>query len=138
MNDSRYWSPLVPELIVSDFESSLGFYTSILGFNVLYRRDKPKFCYLDREHAQFMLQEIHEAYWKTGTLQYPAGRGVNFQIELSDIEAIHSRLLGAGYPLYRDIQTVRYAAEDEEFLQKEFLIQDPDGYLLRFCQQVLR
>jgi hypothetical protein len=33
------WQKLVPELTVSDFASSLDFYTTLLGFDVLFTRE---------------------------------------------------------------------------------------------------
>lgn len=38
MERTMDWSRLVPELVVSDFETSLRFYTDVLGFAVVYRR----------------------------------------------------------------------------------------------------
>ena len=136
MEDVQHWSPLVPELMVTALDRSLDFYTRLLGFNVLYHRCDPKFCYLDQDGSQLMLQEVHDAYWETGELTYPFGRGINLQIELSDIESAHRRLNGDGYPLYRDVKISEYLVNGKKFRQQEFLVQDPDGYLLRFCRPI--
>ena len=48
---------LVPELIVSNFERSLKFYTQVLGFSQLYARAEEGFAFLDRNGAQLMIDE---------------------------------------------------------------------------------
>jgi catechol 2,3-dioxygenase-like lactoylglutathione lyase family enzyme len=126
------WRRLVPELDVSDLEASLRFYTDLLGFSVLFRR--AGFAYLELEGVQFMLQAAAQDDWLTATLQYPFGRGVNFQIELDDIAPLQARLAQAAYPLYREARDAWYETGDIVSGQREFLVQDPDGYLLRFCQ----
>ena len=126
------WNKLVPELDVSDFAASVRFYTEVLGFEVLFTREN--FAYLELEAIQFMLQATSNDGWLTGTLEPPYGRGINFQIELEDIAPLHKRLKEIDYPLFRDIKDVYYETPDTDSGQREFLIQDPDGYLLRFCQ----
>ena len=126
------WNKLVPELDVSDFERSLQFYTDVLGFEVLFTREN--FAYLELEDIQFMLQEPSGDGWKTGDLDYPYGRGINFQIELSDIAPLYERFKAADYQLFQDIKDTWRETAGVLSGQREFLIQDPDGYLLRFCQ----
>ena len=36
------------------------------------------------------------------------------------------------YPIFQDMQVDKYQVDDKAYFDKEFLIQDPDGYLLRF------
>lgn len=133
MND--FWNVMVPELTVSNFEESLDYYTNVLGFAVKYQRGNPDFAFLEYEKkAQLMIEAYHDAGWNTGELVYPLGRGINLQIEVRHAESIRSRLLARGYTLYRDLRTSEYVANDVIHRQKEFLVQDPDGYLLRFCE----
>ena len=126
------WRKLVPELSVSDFERSVKFYTDVLGFEVLFSHDL--FVYLELEEIQFMLQQSSNDGWKTGTLEPPFGRGINFQIELDDIGPLYQRLKKVNHPFFRDVKDVYYETPDVASGQRKFLIQDPDGYLLRFCQ----
>jgi lactoylglutathione lyase len=51
------WRSLVPELVVSDFETSFRFYVSILGFAFKYGRADPRFAYLEFEGSQIMIEE---------------------------------------------------------------------------------
>ena len=127
-------SKLVPELTVRDFQKSVRFYVEILGFRILYRRTSPQFACLDLDSVQFMLEENHGAAWITGELAPPLGRGVNFQIEVSDLKPILDRLAAAKHALYREPRDEWYKTANGLEGQREFLVQDPDGYLLRFAQ----
>ena len=128
------WNKLVPELTVSDFGVSLEFYTKLLGFKVLFARENPQFVYLELECVQFMLEEFREDGWNVGVLEQPYGRGINFQIELDDIQPIYNRLTRDRVRLFREIKDNWYKTGDILSGQREFLVQDPDGYLLRFSQ----
>ena len=126
------WRKLVPELDVSDFERSVRFYTEVLGFEALFTREN--FVYLELEEVQFMLQAASNDGWQTAPLETPFGRGINFQIELADIEPLYQRLKAVNHPFFREVKESWYKTGDILSGQREFLIQDPDGYLLRFCQ----
>lgn len=125
---------MVPELDVSDFSESLRFYTEILGFKVLYARHDPKFVYLEQEDLQFMLIQEKDKNWIGSTLEKPYGRGINLQMELEDIRPVYERLINHNIALYRDIKDEWREAGNMLTGQREFWVQDPDGYLLRFCQ----
>ncbi len=124
---------LVPELSVSDINKSKNFYIDILGFHLEYERLTDKFAFLSYGEAQIMIEEIN-GYWNTGELDYPFGRGVNFQIATDDVYKIASNLKQNNINLFRDIMESRYECGSEVILEKEILVQDPDGYLLRFSQ----
>lgn len=129
------FNKLIPELSVSNIEKSLGFYRDIIGFKVEYSRPVDKFYFLSYEEVQFMVEEINNHWW-TGELEHPFGRGLNFQIEVSDVALLVKRLEEAGIALFRPIKESWYRGEGVEFGQLEFLVQDPDGYLLRFIQDI--
>lgn len=133
MNEQR-WNALVPEFSVTDFGRSLAFYTNILGFSIRHQRTEPDFAYLDLEGAQIMLEQLSGNSWATGDMTPPLGRGVNFQIEISDLQPILQRLKAVQHPLFSEPEDEWYEAEDSLSGQREFLVVDPDGYLLRFCQ----
>lgn len=58
--------------------------------------------------------------------------GVNFEMAVSDVDALYKAVLDAGITPFRRIKVSHYRSGDEGIVQKEFLVQDPDGYLLRF------
>lgn len=128
------WQKMVPELDVSEFSVSLKFYTEILGFKVLYVRHDPEFVYLEQEELQLMLIQEKDKSWLGGTLERPYGRGINLQMELSDIQPIYQRLLENNVTLHREIKDAWRETGDMLTGSREFWVQDPDGYLLRFCQ----
>jgi len=138
MTDQKapYWNRMVPELTVTDFPASLHFYVNILGFTVMIRRHNPDFTYLCLGEAQLMLEQYHAGGWNTGPLERPLGKGVNFQIEVDDVSPILLKLQQNNIPLYRALRDTHYNAGETAFCQREFLVQDPDGYLLRFSQYI--
>lgn len=83
-----------------------------------------------------MLEQFHPGGWNTAELTLPLGRGVNFQIEVDDIERIFDRISAHGVTLYRDLRDNHYNTGERIACQREFLVQDPDGYLLRFSQYI--
>ncbi|WPL79279.1 VOC family protein [Bordetella hinzii] len=124
---------MVPELLVSDLSRSLAFWMDLCGFEIAYRREAEGFVYLDLDGAQFMLEEVRGGgNWITADLQAPRGRGINFEIKVAAIEPMLARLARAGWPLYREPQERWYRSNAVEVGVRQFLVQDPDGYLLRF------
>lgn len=130
------FAPLVPELDVTDIARSLWFWTDILGFRVAYDRPAAKSAYLERQGAQIMLCQV-TGEWLTGRLEPPFGRGVNFQIETDELESILEALHVADWPLFRGVSESWYRiGATQESGNREFLVQDPDGYLVRFSQAI--
>jgi catechol 2,3-dioxygenase-like lactoylglutathione lyase family enzyme len=127
---------LVPELLVVDLAASLRFWCGLCGFRVAYDRPEDRFAYLDRDGAQVMLEEAAGPgrRWITGALDAPFGRGINLQVEVADVAPILRRLRAAAWPLYQEPEEKRYRVEAGEAGVRQFLVQDPDGYLLRFSQ----
>jgi len=129
------YNALVPELSVSDFADSLRFYTTVLGFRIVYQRPEHQFAYLSYEGSQVMIEQAHGT-WETGPLEHPYGRGVNFQIGVERIALLVAALRAEGHPLLVEPQERWYRRDDAEIGQRQFLVQDPDGYLLRFAESL--
>jgi catechol 2,3-dioxygenase-like lactoylglutathione lyase family enzyme len=132
------WAVLVPELIVSNLARSIEFWCELIGFRVAYDRPEQGFAYLDLDGAQVMLEEFGKAdrHWLTGELDNPRGRGVNFQISVSDLDDAIGRLEAASWPLFMRPEEKWYRVNDVETGQRQFLVQDPDGYLLRVVSHI--
>lgn len=131
-----YWNPLVPELTITEMAASLRFYQAI-GFTVRYRREHPNFAYLELGQAQLMLEEEHSDGWNIAPLDRPLGRGINIQIEVPLLENIAEVLRRMNIHLYREAMESWYAVSaTQEEGQRELLVQDPDGYLLRFAESL--
>ena len=131
---------LVPELAISDFEKSLWFYTKILGFTIEYQRVEEGFAYLSLGESQLMIDQIGRTRtWRTGEFEYPLGRGINIQIKVVEsIDSLLERLSQNNVPLFMEPEEKWYKKEDYEVGNKQFLVQDPDGYLLRFFEDLGR
>ena len=127
------FNKLIPELSVRDIEKSKHFYINILNFKLEYERPENKFAFLSYNGSQIMLEQINDN-WNVGKLQYPFGRGINFQIETKEIDSISQRLKDNNIKIYKDIFESQYIANGKVYKEKELLVQDPDGYLLRFQQ----
>ena len=129
---------LVPELVCSDLATSLAFYVETLGFRVHYDRPEAGFAYLEREGAELMLDELSPGSWLTGEMNRPFGRGINLQIEVSEVATLRQTVRRAGVAVYRETEDAWYRAADGYVGNRQFIVQDPDGYLLRFFQSLGR
>ncbi|PNA05585.1 MULTISPECIES: VOC family protein [Pseudomonas] len=129
---------LVPELMVTDLQTTLAFWISCLGFTIAYQRPEDGFAYLDLNGAQVMLEQVdpNAGQWLTAELSKPFGRGVNLQIDVEAVAPIIERLGAAQIPLYKTCKDTWYRADDVEVGQREFLVQDPDGYLVRLVERL--
>lgn len=125
------FNKLIPELSVSDINKTREFYVDILGFKICYERPEDKFIFVEKDGNQIMLEQINDN-WNVGKMEYPFGRGINFEMTISDVDAVFERIEKAGMKLFRKMEVKDYECGNETVHQKQFLIQDPDGYLLRF------
>ena len=128
--------PLLPELYITDFEKSLYFYVNILGFKLEYQRENPKFGFLSYQGSQLMIQELLPGEQEKEKMEQPFGRGINFQIETDNIQAIIDSLNKNKYPLKRGIKDSWYRENKVLHGCREILVTDPDGYLLRFSEDI--
>ncbi len=144
---------LVPEIDVTDLPTSVGFYTDVLGFRVVFERPAERFAYLERDGAELMIQEAvgPGRRFRTAPLVLPFGRGVNFQLRVDDVDVVYERAA--------QWAAERGRAHDAEILvpieerwyhvdvtepggrwrvagpteagNRQFVLADPDGYLWR-------
>ncbi|MDQ0653366.1 bleomycin resistance protein [Pseudomonas cedrina] len=129
---------LVPELMVTHLDISLAFWVACLGFKIAYQRPEDGFAYLDLDGAQIMLEQVDPdaGQWLTAPLAKPFGRGINLQIDVEAVVPIICKLGEAGFPLYQACKDNWYRAEQVEAGQREFIVQDPDGYLVRLVERL--
>ncbi|MBI5123274.1 VOC family protein [Candidatus Roizmanbacteria bacterium] len=128
---------LKPELYVSNFQKSLNFYTNILDFKLEYQRSNLLFAFLSYQGSQIMIQqEDDDEEWHNGKPEYPYGRGINFQIETDNIKNIIDALNKNKYLLKREAKDSWYKVNNTLHGCREILVMDPDGYLLRFSQNI--
>ena len=131
-----YFNKIIPELSVTNLENSIKFYKTI-GFKIEYERPENKFVFLSLGKIQFMLQEISENdKWDVAPLTYPFGNGINFQLEVENVDKIYNLLKENNYKITFEIEENWYRQDDKLLGNKEFLVQDPDGYLIRFSEDL--
>lgn len=124
---------LVPELLVTDLDRSIAFWCDLCGFTISYSRPDERFAYIVLGTAHVMLEQVGVGRnWVTSPLQHPLGRGVNFQITVPDSGTLATVLDHAGVELFMQLETKWYRVGEEEAGVQQFLVQDPDGYLVRF------
>ncbi|MGI3901905.1 MAG: bleomycin resistance protein [Janthinobacterium lividum] len=137
-NSVRGRAQLVPELTVSDIGRSLAFWRDLIGFKILYDRPEEGFAYLDLGGAELMLDQYspQTRHWLTRPFATPLGNGVNLQVTVGDVAPILARLAAAGWPLFMPVEDTWYRVAAEETGQRQLIVADPDGYLLRLAQNL--
>lgn len=126
---------LVPELAVRDWRVSLTFYRDILGFEVRYLRPEEGFAYVALGAAEIMLDQI--GLGRDFDPVAPGARlglGLNLQIRVASTAPLLAAL--AGRPLHLAPEERWYRRGTEETGQRQFVVADPDGYLLRFYEDL--
>ena len=84
-----------------------------------------------------MLDQIDQGRtWATGPLEFPLGRGINFEVQVDNLDGTLQRIAEAGWPIFVEPEEKWYRAGDVEIGVRQFLIQDPDGYLVRLQQEL--
>jgi catechol 2,3-dioxygenase-like lactoylglutathione lyase family enzyme len=130
---------LVPELLVSDINKSVAFYMETCGFSILYAREEERFVVLDRDGAQIMLEEHGQEgvrSWITGPLSHPYGRGMNLEIEVESARLLYDTCRNAGARIFLELEERWYRRNAVLVGVRQFIVQDPDGYLLRFSERL--
>jgi catechol 2,3-dioxygenase-like lactoylglutathione lyase family enzyme len=126
---------LIPELSVSNFERSLAFYTEVLQFSIAFQRPEHQFAFLTLQGSQIMIEQ-QNGHWDTAPLEYPYGRGINLAIQVDDLDVVIQSLNAQNYPMKFGPKENWYRMKQELLGNRELLVLDPDGYLLRFLQHL--
>ena len=133
------FNALIPELAVTDCAASLDFYCDILGFEIAFDRPEEGFAFLTMGDAQLMLDQIDMGRTfelEDAPFEYPLGRGVNFQIRVDTIEPMVDALTEANIEFFIPLEERWYRRGDFEVGNRQFVVMDPDGYLLRFFEEL--
>lgn len=127
-------SALVPELDVDDVAVSLNVYQEILGFKLVTTRPEEGFAYIRRQGADIMLQQATGPgrRFRTAPLEKPYGRGINLQIAVDDASALQQRASDAQMTIVIPLEERWYRQGQVSRGNRQFVVADPDGYLLRF------
>jgi catechol 2,3-dioxygenase-like lactoylglutathione lyase family enzyme len=123
-------------LTCSDIDRSLRFYVDLLGFALRFERPAERFAYLDRDGAEMMLEQPTGRAFVYGPLEHPYGRGINFQIEVADVESLYAAATASPWPVTLGLEDRWYRQGERESGNRQFVMQDPDGYVLRFFKDL--
>lgn len=61
---------------------------------------------------------------------------MNIQIDVENVDAIHRVCNAEGLAIFRPMEEKWYRRDDVLLGCRQFIVQDPDGYLLRFTQSI--
>ena len=125
---------LIPELDVTDLERSLAVYLDVFGFRCHASRPAERFAYLIREDVHLMLEEAAGPgrRFHVAPLEFPLGRGMNLQIQVTDVDALYARVKRSSLTIHLPLEERWYGDGEGEAGNRQFVVADPDGYLLRF------
>jgi catechol 2,3-dioxygenase-like lactoylglutathione lyase family enzyme len=131
-----HWNTLVIEMMVQNYPQSLAWWTSHLHFKIVFERPAQKLALLQHpDGAQIMIYE-RDGDWEVGPMEPPFGRGAVIQVFLADALAAHARFAAADHPFYVALRDKWRDWGDRLGGQREFLVQDPDGYLVMVAQRL--
>ncbi len=130
------WANLMAEMMVTDYPRSLAFWTGPAGFDVAFTRPAQKLaCLTHPDGAQIMIYQ-RDGDWETGPLEVPFGRGMVVQIYVADVDAAASAMTAHAVPFYVALREKWRDWGNCLGGQREFLVQDPDGYLVMVVQRI--
>lgn len=137
MTKSRLITSLTPELCCANIKISLGFYTKVLGFEIQYQREEEGFVMLERQGSRIMLDEISmnsaagtNLTWILAALEKPFGRGMNLEVRTIQIDELYHHVQQSGAIIFLPIEEKWYRVNDIEVGNRQFIVLDPDGYML--------
>jgi lactoylglutathione lyase len=120
------------ELFVEDMETSIGFYTRVLGFEVA-RNEPGDYASLRNGDVVLGIGPIPKlseegGYFTRDIASSRRGLGVEIVLEVEDVNEWHRRVVASGHPVSEPPQKRPWGLRD-------FRIVDPDGYYLRLTSR---
>ncbi len=83
-----------------------------------------------------MIEQPVDRTFVAGELERPYGRGMSLQIEVSQVAELYAAVQLAGAPIQLSIEEKWYRANERLLGNRQFVVMDPDGYLLRFFEDL--
>ena len=120
------------ELFVEDMETSIGFYTRVLGFEVV-RSEPGNYASLRNGEVVLGIGPISKlpeegGYFTGEIVSLRRGLGVEIVLEVEDVDGWHRRVVDSGHPIFEPLRERPWGLRD-------FRIVDPDGYYLRLTSK---
>ncbi len=116
------------EIFVEDMDASVGFYTGVLGFEVV-REHPGDYASLRCGEVTLGIGPISKlpeegGYFTREIASLRRGLGAEIVLEVDDLDGWHRRVSATGHPVFEPPQERLWGLRD-------FRIVDPDGYYLR-------
>jgi catechol 2,3-dioxygenase-like lactoylglutathione lyase family enzyme len=117
--------PTAPELFVPDVEATVAFWVERLGATCV-RLEPGSFGVVRLEDSIVLV--AHESHYGAmgGTLGGRRAVGLDVRIVVADVDGVYRRVRAANVHVVHDIADRYYGLRD-------FIVQDPDGYRIRFA-----
>jgi catechol 2,3-dioxygenase-like lactoylglutathione lyase family enzyme len=130
------WAMGMTEMMVTDHPRSRAFWTEALGFEIAFERPNQRLsCLQHPDGAQVMIYQ-RDGDWETGPMDLPFGRGVVVQVYVTDAKAAADKITASGLSFYVSPREKWRDWGDRLGGQREFLVQDPDGYLIMVAERI--
>jgi catechol 2,3-dioxygenase-like lactoylglutathione lyase family enzyme len=127
-------APVAPEFFVRDVDLSIAFYIDKLGFTLV--RAEPEgagrytFAVIALGDVEFLL--CHESFLgaaNRAALPYPRASGVDIRLMTDDVDSVYARVTERGVRVVLPLR-------DEPYGLRDFTLEDPDGFRIRFAQRI--
>jgi uncharacterized glyoxalase superfamily protein PhnB len=127
------FSKLTPNLVVTDVARSVAFYRDNLGMEIgMSVPDEPPYVFASVVHGSveifFNATEAVRADFPQ-MLVHGVGGALTLYLEVDDVDRLHLDLSAKGVTIVMEPKTQFYG-------MREFMIADPDGWLLMFAQKM--
>jgi catechol 2,3-dioxygenase-like lactoylglutathione lyase family enzyme len=130
------WTHLVAEFMVSDYPTSLAWWTGPMGFAPIFTRPAQQLAFLQHpDGAQVMIYQ-RDGDWEVAAMEPPFGRGAVLQVFVANVDEVHARFAALNHAFYVDLRERWRDWGDVLGGQREFLVQDPDGYLVMVATHI--
>jgi catechol 2,3-dioxygenase-like lactoylglutathione lyase family enzyme len=130
------WAMAITEMMVADYSAAFAFWTDVLGLAPSFIRPEQKLAHLvHKDGAQVMIYE-RDGDWEVAPMEPPFGRGVVVQVFVMDAAAVAARVAAQSWPFYIPLREKWRDWGDRMGGQREFLVQDPDGYLVMVAERI--
>ncbi len=123
--------PIAPELFVRDIDASLRFYVEQLGFRTVRRESSFAVVVLGDAHLLLATPDEAVPAMESWLASGPRGVGLNIRIMVDAVDALYQLASDRGATVVREI-------DDRVYGLRDFIIADPDGFLLRFASPIER
>ncbi|MBP0466698.1 VOC family protein [Roseomonas sp. PWR1] len=104
---------------------------------MLYDRPEDGFACIERDGARIMLDRLGSMRdWLAAPAERPFGRGMNLEIAVASVAPLLTAMDRAGWPMFLPVEEKAYRVGDGVVRVRQFIVQDPDGYLVRFSERL--